>query len=93
MCLFSRKFSRLNRLILFRIVAFPTRLATVTPRRVLLNRPGENIATKCWFWVFLPNFANLRNSDRFRILSVLVKKKRKNCLPLQPNAIYAFIIL
>jgi hypothetical protein len=35
LCLFSRKYSRVNRLILLRVVALPTFLVTVTPRRVL----------------------------------------------------------
>lgn len=77
MCLFSRKYSRVNRLILLRIAAFPTFLTTVTPRRDLWNRPGENIAIKCLFWNFFPKLDTLRNSDRFNSLSALVKKKRK----------------
>jgi len=93
MCLFSLKYSRENRLILFRIVAFPTFLVTVTPRRVILNRPGENIATKYLFWVFFPTFDNRINSDLFRILSALVNKKRKRCFPLQPVAIYRFFYI
>lgn len=77
MCLFSRKYSRVSRLILLRIAAFPTFLTTVTPRRDLWNRPGENIAIKYLFWIFFPKLDNLRNSERFNSLSALVKKKRK----------------
>jgi len=46
-CLFSRKYSRENRLTLLRAAASPTLLDTVMPRRVLSNRPGQKIATKC----------------------------------------------
>ena len=77
-CLFSRKYSRENRLILLRVAAFPIFLTTVTPRRVLWNRFGQNIAIKCLFWIFSPNLDNRRNSVRFKILSALAKKKCKS---------------
>lgn len=76
-CLFSRKYSRENRLTLLRAAAPPTLLDTVMPRRVLSNRPGQKIATKCLLWIFFPYLDKRIKSGRFKILSALAKKKRK----------------
>jgi hypothetical protein len=45
-CRFCRKYSLANRLILFRVTAFPTLFDTVIPRRVLLRRPGLKVMIK-----------------------------------------------
>jgi len=45
--LFNLKYSRTNRLILFRAVAHPTFLVTVIPSRVFFEFPGSIKAIKC----------------------------------------------
>ena len=80
-CRFSRKYSRAVRLIRLRTAAFPTLFETVIPRRVLCCCPGAYLATKCRWWSVFPNLNKWLNSERFKILSALVKQKRKRYLP------------
>jgi hypothetical protein len=85
LCLLSRKYSRIKRLILLRTTAFPTFLETVIPRRVLSVLPGAKTARKLLFWHCLPFAANLKKSGRFNSLSALVKKKLKKYPPFTTN--------
>ena len=90
LCRFCRKYSLVNRLILFRVTAFPTFFDTVIPRRVLLKRPGLKVMIKCLFFIFFPNLDNRRNSRLLKILSALVNengcKKWLSCNSLKRQA-------
>ena len=92
LCLLSRKYSRVKRLILLRTAAFPTLLETVIPRRVLSVLPGVKTAIKCLSCCCLPFAVNLRKSERFNSLSALVKKKLTKYLPFATNQFYALYL-
>lgn len=85
LCLLSRKYSRVKRLILLRTTAFPTFLETVIPRRVLSVLAGAKTAIKLLFWHRLPFAVNPKKSGRFNSLSALVKKKLTKYLSFATN--------
>ena len=91
LCLLSRKYSRVKRLILLRTTAFPTFLETVIPRRVLSILPGAKTAIKWLFWHRRPFAVNPKKSGRFSSLSALVKKKLTRYLPFCNQLILLYV--
>ena len=87
-CLFNRKYSRIKRLILFRMAAHPIFLVTVMPSLVVSDPPGPITAIKCSFMSFLPFSDSLINSVRLRILADFLKLFRLN--QISRNRIIAF---
>ena len=73
-CLFNRKYSRIKRLILFRMAAHPIFLVTVMPSLVVSDFPGPTTAIKCSFLSFRPFSDSLTNSVRLRILADFLKR-------------------
>ena len=67
--LFNRKYSRIKRLILFRMAAHPIFFVTVMPSLVVSDPPGPTATIKCSFLNFWPFLDKLTNSVRLRILA------------------------